>query len=70
MTVPLYAGVELGGTKCICVLARSHNEVLDKKVIDTTEPHDTICANERTMVYRREGEAIRSMRIASIGPVS
>ena len=69
MTVPLYAGVELGGTKCICVLARSHDEVLDKKVIDTTEPDVTIGAIERTLVDWSEGEAIRSLGIASFGPI-
>ena len=69
MAEPLYAGVELGGTKCICVLARSHDEVIDKQVVDTTEPEATIGAIEAIVAGWHAGEPIRSLGIASFGPI-
>ena len=69
MAEPLYAGVELGGTKCICVLARSHDEVIDKQVVDTTEPEATIGAIEAILAEWHAEVPIRSLGIASFGPI-
>ena len=66
---PLYAGVELGGTKCICILARSPDEVIDKQVVDTTDPEVTIDAIERVLVEWHKDAAVRSLGIASFGPI-
>jgi fructokinase len=65
----LYAGVELGGTKCICVLARSHEEVRDKEVVDTTEPEATIGAIEQILARWNADEPLRALGIASFGPI-
>ncbi len=69
MNQPLYAGVELGGTKCVCILARSHEEVLDKRVVDTTEPEQTVGEIERILTGWHANEPIRSLGIASFGPI-
>ena len=65
----LYAGVELGGTKCICVLARSPGEVFEKRVVDTTDPEATVGAIESILVGWSKRKAIRSLGIASFGPI-
>ena len=69
MSETLYAGVELGGTKCICVLARAHDEVLDKQVVDTTEPEETVAAIEGILAEWNESERLRSLGVASFGPI-
>ena len=69
MADTLYAGIELGGTKCICVLARSHNNVIEKQVVDTTEPDATVGAIERILARWNAEEPIRSLGIASFGPI-
>ena len=69
MSGHLYAGVELGGTKCICVLARSPDDVLDKQLVDTTEPEATVAAIEAILAGWSAKEPIRSLGIASFGPI-
>ncbi len=69
MSGPVYAGVELGGTKCICVLARSHDDVIDKQLVDTTEPEATVGAIEAILAGWHAEEPIRSLGIASFGPI-
>ena len=69
MSESLYAGVELGGTKCICILARSHEDVIDQQVIDTGDPEVTVRAIEEILVRWNSREPLRSLGIASFGPV-
>jgi fructokinase len=69
MSGPLYAGVELGGTKCICILARSYDEVIDKQLVDTTEPDATVGAIEAILADWNAREPVRSLGIASFGPI-
>jgi fructokinase len=69
MSGPIYAGVELGGTKCICVLARSPEDVIDKRLVDTTEPEATVGAIEAILADWHAEESIRSLGIASFGPI-
>jgi fructokinase len=65
----VYAGVELGGTKCICILARSHEDVFEQHVIDTADPEGTVGAIEEVLVGWSIREPLRSLGIASFGPV-
>ena len=37
-----YAGVELGGTKCVALLARGPGEVLERETVATTSPGETL----------------------------
>ncbi len=65
--MPLVAGVELGGTKCVCILARGPDAVEDEVRIPTTRPDETLPAIE-AVLERWRGFA--ALGIASFGPVS
>jgi fructokinase len=64
---PLIAGIELGGTKCICVLATGPDDIRDEVRIPTTSPEETLSAIE-AVLGRWSGYA--ALGIASFGPVS
>jgi fructokinase len=66
---PPFAGIELGGTKCVCTLAASPAHVLDQRVIPTTTPEETLPALERVLQEWRHAFGIRALGIASFGPV-
>jgi fructokinase len=63
-----FAGVELGGTKCIVTLAHSPDDVLKQEVVPTITPDETLDAIERLLTeWMREGVA--ALGINSFGPV-
>jgi fructokinase len=65
----LYAGVELGGTKCIAILARGPDEVAARETVLTTTPDETL---ERLgeILSRWGGEAnFQALGIGSFGPL-
>jgi fructokinase len=65
--LPLIAGVELGGTKCIAVLSRGPDAILEEVRVPTTRPEETLPALEAALDQWRGFEAIG---VASFGPVS
>jgi len=66
-TLP-YAGVELGGTKCVCTLARSPDSIVRQETIPTTSPEETLGAIERQLTsWTAQGFA--ALGINSFGPV-
>lgn len=67
MTAPLIAGVELGGTKCNCILATGPDDIREEVRIPTTTPEETLSAIERVLDRWAGFEALG---IASFGPVS
>jgi fructokinase len=67
MSDPLIAGVELGGTKVICVLAGGPDDVRDRVSIPTTTPDETLGAVEQVL---RRWSGYDALGIASFGPVS
>lgn len=60
-----YAGVELGGTKCVAILARGPDDVLARETVPTTSPEDTLGRIEQAMA----GWRFDALGIASFGPV-
>lgn len=63
-----FAGVELGGTKCVCTLARSPDEILQQQTVATTTPGETLGVIEALLKdWSREG--IAGLGINSFGPV-
>ncbi len=66
-TAPLVAGIELGGTKCICILARGPDAIEDRVQLPTTRPEETLAGIE-AVLDRWSGFV--GLGIASFGPVS
>ena len=63
-----FAGVELGGTKCVCTLAHSPDHILKQETVPTTSPQETLGALEAVLrEWAREG--IAALGINSFGPV-
>ncbi len=64
---PLTAGIELGGTKCVCMLARGPDSIEAEERIPTTRPDETLARIE-TVIDGWSG--VEALGIASFGPVS
>lgn len=64
---PLIAGIELGGTKCIAILASGPDAIHERVELPTTRPEETLSALE-SVVDRWIGFA--ALGIASFGPVA
>ncbi|WP_380787291.1 ROK family protein [Sphingomonas sp. R86521] len=64
---PLIAGIELGGTKIICILARGPDDIEETVRIPTTRPDETMAAIE-AVLDRWSG--FLAIGIGSFGPVS
>ncbi len=65
----LLAGVELGGTKCICTLASSTGDILVQRTIDTTNPDETLNTIAATLDSWWQSHGFAAIGIASFGPV-
>jgi len=65
----IHAGIELGGTKCVAILARDHGEVLAREVIPTTSPEETIGIVERVLLEWKRDHGFGALGIASFGPL-
>jgi fructokinase len=63
-----FAGVELGGTKCVCTLAHSPTEILRQEIVPTTTPGETLGAIEALLSGWSEG-GVAALGINSFGPV-
>lgn len=70
MANSVLAGVELGGTKCVCVLATPEGEILAQERVDTAAPDVTLPKIKAVLRQwfgaRRD---IAALGIASFGPV-
>lgn len=67
---PLLAGVELGGTKCICILATGPDDIRKQVVVPTTQPGTTLAAIDRVLAsWRTQCDPIAALGIASFGPL-
>ena len=67
---PLLAGVELGGTKCVCTLATGPSDIRAQAVVPTTRPGATLGEIERLLVsWRTQYGAVAALGIASFGPL-
>ncbi|MGY4398220.1 fructokinase [Sphingomonas sp. UYAg733] len=64
---PLIAGIELGGTKCNCILATGPDDIRETVRVPTTTPAETLAAIEAVLA-RWSGFA--ALGIGSFGPVS
>lgn len=68
-TTPLIAGVELGGTKTICLLASGPDDIRDQVRMATATPEETLSA-VRAVLERWQGQqGFAAVGIASFGPL-
>jgi fructokinase len=65
----LVAGVELGGTKCVCTLAYGPDAIVDQERVDTGDPNDTLGALRAMLDRWSDEHDIAALGIASFGPV-
>lgn len=63
------AGIELGGTKCVVVLADSSGAILEQKVVPTLSPEETLGEITEVLDQWWGDGGFRALGIASFGPV-
>ncbi|MEO8374866.1 MAG: ROK family protein [Sphingomonas bacterium] len=66
----LLAGVELGGTKCICTLATAAGEIVAQQSVPTEMPEVTLAALDGILDSWWVAHGFEAMGIASFGPVA
>jgi fructokinase len=64
-----FAGVELGGTKCVCTLGHDPDAVLAQERVPTTTPAETLGAIRAVLDRWHAEHGFRALGIASFGPV-
>jgi fructokinase len=64
---PLIAGIELGGTKCVAILASGPDAIHERVELPTTKPEETLGALEAVVDTWR---GFAGLGIASFGPLS
>jgi fructokinase len=64
-----YAGVELGGTKCVAILARGLDDVVARTSVPTTAADETLRSIEQILRDWKSEYGIDALGIASFGPV-
>lgn len=63
-----FAGVELGGTKCIAVLAQG-NRIVERIAVPTTTPDETLPALNQQLRLWHAQHPFEALGIASFGPI-
>jgi fructokinase len=66
---PLRAGIELGGTKCVCTLARGPEDIVDQRIVPTTHPAETLPAILAILHDWYAANGFAALGIASFGPL-
>ena len=70
-TPKLLAGVELGGTKCICILGTGPEDIRAQERLPTTDPQTTLEQIERVLAgWVAQHSEIAAIGIASFGPLA
>ena len=65
----LIAGVELGGTKCICVRATTDGTIIEQRALPTADPVRTLGAVAATLRGWAQEAPFVALGIASFGPL-
>jgi fructokinase len=64
-----YAGVELGGTKCIAIIARGPHDTFARETVPTTLPDETLGQLEGILARWRSEHDFAALGIGSFGPL-
>jgi fructokinase len=66
----MYAGVELGGTKCVCILGTGPADIRGQEAVPTTDPVTTLGAIARVLErWQMMAGKFAAIGIASFGPI-
>jgi fructokinase len=66
----LLAGVELGGTKCVCILGTGPDDIQAQERLATTDPESTLSRIESILEgWRVQHRAFSALGVASFGPL-
>jgi len=66
---PLIAGIELGGTKCVCLLASGPDNLVDEVRLPTTTPDETLGAIREVLLRWKATHGFAAVGIGSFGPL-
>ena len=66
---PLVAGVEIGGTKCIAILGRGPDKLVEQVRIDTRDPERTLGEIKLVLDRWQASHGFSALGIASFGPL-
>ena len=69
MADDLFAGIELGGTKCIALLARGPGEIVAREQVPTTSPDETLGTLEQVLSEWRAEHGFAAVGVGSFGPL-
>lgn len=66
----LLAGVELGGTKCVCILGNGPGDICAQERLPTADPHTTLARIESVLDgWSEQYPGIAALGVASFGPL-
>ena len=66
---PLYGGIEAGGTKFVCAIGSSPDDLQERVVFPTTTPDETLGRVIDYFTARQQAQELTALGIASFGPV-
>lgn len=69
LSAPLIAGVELGGTKIVCLLASGPDDVRDEVRLPTTSPDETLGAVAEVLQRWKAEHGFAALGLGSFGPL-
>jgi len=64
--MPLYGGIEAGGTKWVCAVATGPDDIIERAVFPTTVPGETL---EKAIAFFKRHPRVAGIGIGSFGPV-
>jgi fructokinase len=67
--VPLLAGVELGGTKCVCLLATGPADIREEVRLATSAPGETLTAIHTVLEAWQRRHSVAALGVAGFGPL-
>jgi fructokinase len=66
---PLIAGIEIGGSKCICILARSPEDIVEQVRIETRDPATTLNEVDAALERWHGEHRFAAIGLAAFGPL-
>ena len=65
----LVAGVELGGTKCVCLLGSGPADIRERRRLETRDPASTLASIREVLRAWHAREPLQGLGVASFGPL-